>query len=284
MPITPPPIAPDPNDPASYPARGDALMAWLPVMVEEYNDDMDGINGSVAAAQAAAAAASASAGTTGTSTTSLTIGTGAKTLTIETGKVFVAGQWVVISHSANTANQMIARIDSYVSGTGVLNATVMKAFGSGTAASWVVGLTPAFDDNALPKSGGTMTGSITEMGNSSTIKDPDGVAQAVGYRSIPLRAATSQQTLALTDAGRGITITTGGVIVPANATVAFAVGDTVAVYNNSSSNQTISAAAGVTLRQAGTSNTGSRTLAQRGFCMLTKVATNEWVSTGAGLS
>lgn len=285
MPISPfPSPAPSRADPTNYPARADDAMTWFENLPDEFNADIASLEGSVAAAQAAAAAASASVGTTGTSTTSLTIGTGAKTLTIETGKVFVAGQWVVISHSANTANQMIARIDSYVSGTGVLNATVMKATGSGTAASWVVGLTPAFDDNALPKSGGTMTGPIAEMGNSSTIKDPDGVAQPVGYRSLPLRPATAQQTLALTDVGRGISITTGGIIVPANATVAFAVGDMIAVYNNSGSSQTISAAGGVTLRLAGGSSTGSRTLAQRGFATLMKVATNEWVANGAGLS
>lgn len=271
-------------DPTNYPARADAAMAWFEDLPDDFNADIASLASSVAAAQAAAASASASVGTTGTSSTSLTIGTGAKTLTIETGKVFVAGQWVVISQSANAANQMIARIDSYVSGTGVLNATVVKATGAGTAASWVVGLTPAFDENALPKSGGTMTGPIAEMGNSSTIKDPDGAAQPVGYRSLPLRAASSQQTLALTDVGRGISITTGGVIVPTNATVAFAIGDTIAVYNNSGSSQTISAAVGVTLRLAGGSNTGNRTLAQRGFATLMKVGTNEWVAAGPGLS
>lgn len=284
MSITPPPTPPSREDPANFPARADALMGWLPVMVQEFNDSLDDIDGSVAAAQAAAAAASASVGTTATSTTSLTIGLGSKLLTIQTGKVFVTGQWVVISHAANAANQMIARIDSYNSGTGALAVTVSKAAGGGTAASWVVGLTPAFDDDALPTSGGTMTGPIAEMGNSSSIKDPDGTARAVGYRNLPIRAATSQQTLALADVGRCISITTGGIVVPANATVAFTVGDTISVYNNSGSSQTISAAGGVTLRLAGSASTGSRTLALRGFCTLMKVATDEWVVTGAGLS
>ncbi|ARR52121.1 hypothetical protein HY78_00925 [Rhizorhabdus wittichii DC-6] len=253
-------------------------------MVDEYNGDMDGINASVAAAQAAAAAASASIGTTGTSTTSLTIGTGAKALTIQTGKVFVAGQWVAITHTANGANQMIGRIDSYDSGTGALGVTVAKATGAGTAASWSIGLTPAYDSTALQTTGGTMTGPIAEMGNGSSILDPGGTARAVGYRSIPLRAATSQQTLALTDVGRGISITTGGIIVPTNAAVPFAVGDAISIYNNSGSGQAISAAAGVTLRLAGGSSTGTRTLSQRGFCTLLKVATDEWISFGVALT
>lgn len=280
MPITPPPVAPDPNDPVTYPERGDALMAWLPVMVGEYNDDMDSINGSVSAAQAAAAAAAASAGTTASSTTSTSLGTGAKTLTIQTGKVFVAGQWVVIAQSANPANQMIARIEAYNSATGQLDVTAVSASGTGTVASWVIGLTPAPDTNALPKTGGTMTGAIAEMGNDSSIKDPDGVAQPVGYRGVPLRAASSQQTLAFSDAGRGISITTGGVIVPTNAAVPFAIGDLVTIYNNSGSTQQITAAAGVTLRLNGSSTTGTRTIALRGVATLMKVATNEWVAMG----
>lgn len=284
MAITPLPTPPSRDDPANFAVRADAFLGALPDMVTEVNEALDDIDGSVAAAQSAAAAASASVGTTGTSTTSLTIGTGAKSLTIQTGKVFVAGQWVVISHSSNTANQMTARIDGYNSVTGVLDVTVAKASGSGTASSWVVGLTPGYDDTALPKSGGTMTGPIAEMGNGSTIKDPDGTARPVGYRNIPLRAATSQQTLALTDNGRGISITTGGIIVPTNAAVAFAIGDTVLIHNKSGSSQTISAAGGVTLRLAGSSSTGSRTLAQRGVATLMKVDTDEWVATGAGLS
>lgn len=129
-----------------------------------------------------------------------------------------------------------------------------------------------------------MTGPIAEMGNSSSIKDPDGIARPVGYRNVPLRTATSQQTLALTDMGRGIAITTGGIIIPTNATVAFAIGDTVLIHNKSGSSQTISAAGGVTLRLAGSSSTASRTLAQRGIATLMKVDTDEWVIAGAGLS
>ncbi|KQX18150.1 hypothetical protein [Sphingomonas sp. Root1294] len=136
----------------------------------------------------------------------------------------------------------------------------------------------------LPLAGGTMTGAIAEMGNASTIKDATGTNRKVGYRGIPLRAATSQQTLALTDVGTMISITTGGIIVPANSSVAFSVGDVVAIYNNSGSSQAISVAVGVTLRLAGSATTGARTLAQRGFATLTKVATDEWIISGAGAS
>ena len=82
----------------------------------------------------------------------------------------------------------------------------------------------------------------------------------------------------MADQGKMVTIT-GGVTIPANGSVAFPVGTTVVIYNNSSSDQTISITTD-TLRLAGTATTGSRTLAQRGFATCIKVASTEWVITG----
>ncbi|ABQ70799.1 hypothetical protein Swit_4461 [Rhizorhabdus wittichii RW1] len=136
----------------------------------------------------------------------------------------------------------------------------------------------------LPLSGGAMTGALTDMGAGSTIKDPGGTARKIGYRNIPSVAKTSAYVLALNDVGECIDITTGGVTVPANAAVAFGIGDAISIYNNSASSQTITAAAGVTLRLAGTATSGSRTLGQRGWMTLRKVSVDEWVSSGSGLS
>jgi hypothetical protein len=109
------------------------------------------------------------------------------------------------------------------------------------------------------------------------------LADAVGYKGIPQNAQTASYTLALSDIGKHISITTGGVTIPANGTVAFPVGSAVTIYNNSASNQTISITTD-TLRLAGTATTGSRTLAQRGICTCVKVAATEWVISGAGLT
>ena len=142
----------------------------------------------------------------------------------------------------------------------------------------------------LLKSGGTMAGNIamaggnvTDQGNGSTVRDGAGTARSVGYRNVPLTAKATSYQIALTDVGQGLT-TTAGVTVPPNATTAFGVGDTVTIYNNSASNITITQGAGVTLRLVGTSTTGNRTLAQRGICTLLKVATDEWVISGGGVS
>lgn len=145
-------------------------------------------------------------------------------------------------------------------------------------AAWVVAAA-----GPLLKSGGTMTGDIA-MTYASTVKDSGGSAHNVGYRNLPLTAKTASYQIALTDVGTLISITTGGVTVPPNSTTAFASGDTATIYNNSGSNQTITQGAGVTLRLVGTSTTGNRTLAQRGTCTLLKVATDEWIASGGGVS
>jgi hypothetical protein len=108
-------------------------------------------------------------------------------------------------------------------------------------------------------------------------------ANTIGYRGLPQNSQTASYTLALADAGKHISITTGGVVIPANSSIAFPVGTAVVVFNNSGSNQTISITTD-TLRQAGTANTGSRTLAQYGLATCVKVASTTWVISGAGLS
>lgn len=107
--------------------------------------------------------------------------------------------------------------------------------------------------------------------------------------SVPQNAKTTAYTLTATDKGKHISITTGGVTVPPSTLtggvyVPFAVGDVVSIYNNSGSNQTITAGAGVTLRLVGTATAGNRTLAQRGLATILCVAPNEFVVTGGGIS
>jgi len=121
---------------------------------------------------------------------------------------------------------------------------------------------------ALPKSGGTMTGAITFNSGQA-------------YPQIPANSQTSAYVLVAGDAGKHINITTGGVTV--NASV-FATGDAVSIYNNSGSDQTITQGTSVTLRQAGTANTGNRTLAQYGVATLLCVGSDTFVISGAGLS
>ena len=100
-------------------------------------------------------------------------------------------------------------------------------------------------------------------------------------RRIPQQSKTAAYTLVAADSGQHISTTTGGVTVPSGV---FSAGDAVTIFNNSASNQTITQGTSVTMRQAGTANTGNRTLAQYGLCTVLCVASNTFVITGSGLS
>ena len=109
------------------------------------------------------------------------------------------------------------------------------------------------------------------------------LVDAVGYKGLPQNSKTASYTLALTDMGKMINTTTGGVVIPANGSVAFPIGSTVIIYNNSASNQTISITTD-TMYLAGTATTGSRTLAQRGLATVVKVTATNWVISGGGVT
>lgn len=100
-------------------------------------------NASNSASQAAASAQTAinAPGTSATSTTSLTIGTGSKTLTIQTGKSFVVGMFVLIAKTSDPANYMSGQITSYNSSTGELTVVISSSEGSGTHSDWTISLT-----------------------------------------------------------------------------------------------------------------------------------------------
>ena len=100
-------------------------------------------------------------------------------------------------------------------------------------------------------------------------------------RAVPQNAKTSAYILAASDVGKHIGITTGGVTVDAGI---FSAGDAVSIYNNSSSNQTITQGTSVTMYLAGTATTGNRTLAQRGVATVLCVGTDTFVIMGGGLT
>jgi hypothetical protein len=107
-------------------------------------------------------------------------------------------------------------------------------------------------------------------------------ANSLGFRGIPQNARTGAYTLTLDDAGKHISNTTGGFAIPANGTTAFPIGTTVVLFNNSASSQNITITTD-TLRFAGTSLTGTRTLDGYGLATCVKVATTVWVISGAGV-
>jgi hypothetical protein len=119
--------------------------------------------------------------------------------------------------------------------------------------------------------------------NVSGVLTSGNLADTAGYKGLPQNSQTGAYTLALTDIGKHISITTGGVVIPANSSVAFPVGSAVVLFNNSGSSQTISITTD-SLRLAGSSLTGSRTLPQYGLATCVKVASTVWAISGTGVS
>jgi hypothetical protein len=62
------------------------------------------------------------------------------------------------------------------------------------------------------------------------------------------------------------------------------VGENVVIYNNSASQQTITQGSGVTLRLAGTTQTGNRFIQQRGLATVICVVGDEYTISGAGVT
>jgi len=120
------------------------------------------------------------------------------------------------------------------------------------------------------------------IGESSTV---GGVV--IGYRDVPITTQNATYTFALTDAGRSVgkdNATAYTYTIPANASVAFPVGTVITVFNNNATNNITIAITTDTLRLAGTTSTGSRTVAPFGLCTLFKVSSTVWMASGSGVS
>ncbi len=125
------------------------------------------------------AVAVASDGLKATSTTSLAIGTGAKTFTIQAGKSFSAGTYVIATSAANSANYMHGQITSYTSGTGALITDIQDIGGSGTLADWNISLSGTRGAAGATFTGGTLTSAINEA-PAVTIASGAGSPVAIG--------------------------------------------------------------------------------------------------------
>lgn len=124
---------------------------------------------------------------------------------------------------------------------------------------------------------------MTGMQTDSTIRDRNNLDKYVGFRGVPVVARTAATPIIAVYEDCLILNTTGGWQIPANSSLALPVGFTAQLYNDSASAQSITITSD-TLRQAGTTNTGTRTLAARGLCVIEKIKTTEWLISGVGLT
>lgn len=104
------------------------------------------------AAQAAAATAAQAPTASGTSNNSLAIATGALTLTTNTGRAFVPGQYVAIANTqAPATRSMWGTVVAYNSANGQMQVHVGRAMGSGTHAGWTISIAQPNLPASLPR-------------------------------------------------------------------------------------------------------------------------------------
>jgi hypothetical protein len=244
------------------------------------------VNTTVAVANGGTGATTLTGIVKGTGTSALTAGTVSLTSEV-TGTLPVANGGTGVTASTGTTAVVLSNSPTLVTPTlGAASATsVAAALGSVGAPSYTftgntnTGIySPAADTIAFVE-GGVEALRITSTGG---ITSAD-LVDAVGYKGLPQNSRTASYTLALSDMGKMVNTTTGGVVIPANASVAFPIGSAISIFNNSGSSQTISITTD-TLRLAGTATTGSRTLAQYGLATCVKVAATTWAISGAGVT
>jgi len=135
--------------------------------------------------------------------------------------------------------------------------------------------------------GGTVTAaSITAQASAATTAS---TVASVGYMGLP-QNATGTTTLTMSDAGKHIYVTTAGqtITIPAAASVAYPIGTTITFIAGASATTVLIAITTDTLRLAGGTSTGTRTLAANGIATAVKVSgtssSGVWYINGTGLT
>jgi hypothetical protein len=139
-------------------------------------------------------------------------------------------------------------------------------------------------DNGIVNGTLTVTGATTlqsTLAVTGTVTGSSSIADSIGnVRNVPANSQSTSYVLVATDNGKFIS-TNAGVTIPSGV---FSIGNNVSIYNNSAASITITQGGGVTLRWAGTTSTGNRTIAERGLVTVLCVASNEFVITGTGIT
>ena len=121
--------------------------------------------------------------------------------------------------------------------------------------------------------------------HSATLADAAGAQYNVGFLEAPQVSQTTNYAAVLSDSGKHILMNGTSITftIPANASVAYPLGTVLTVVNTNSTSLSIAITTD-TMTKAGSTTTGTRTLAQNGVATVIKIGTTSWLATGTGLS
>ena len=137
---------------------------------------------------------------------------------------------------------------------------------------------------------GTTTLQSSNTNSTTTLSLPEPAeAATLGFLNIPQNSQSGAYTLVITDSGKQIfhpsaDTTARTFTIPANSSVAFAVGTGITFINQNDAGVVTIAITNDTMRLAGAGTTGSRTLAANGIATCVKVTSTEWIISGTGLT
>jgi hypothetical protein len=157
------------------------------------------------------------------------------------------------------------------------NSTTTLSFGGVSA-----NVTLSFTTGAAGVS--RMTLAATNVDALKTVDDA-GSFQTVGWRDCPLNQQNSNYQLVFADRGKMIRMNGGTTVtIPPNSLVPFPDGTTIVIVNNTVGNISIGITTDI-LILAGTSTTGTRTLASNGIAVISKsYSATQWSISGTGVS
>ena len=168
--------------------------------------------------------------------------------------------------------------------TGVVSATTFVGSLTGTSGTITTFNSTNGTITNLTGTSGTITtfnstnGTITNLTNTNlNVTGVVTFSSTQTYPRIPANTQGSAYTLVLSDAGKVVINSSGGVTVPASI---FSAGDVISVYNNSASDIALNQGSSVTMYKAGSATTGNQLIAQRGIGVVLCVASNEFVCSG----
>jgi hypothetical protein len=273
--------------------------------------------GTLASSGALALNAIVVGGGAGAAPSTVTTGTGVVTaLGVNTGS---AGSFVVNGNSLGTPSSgtltnatglplstgVTGTLSPANGGTGVSNnsastLTISGNFATTLTVSGITGVT-------LPTTGTLATLAGSETFTNKTLTSPtlttpalgtpssgtlssctvDGT-DSVGFRNIPINSQSAAYTLVLADSGKAILHPSTDAnartfTIPANGSVAYAIGTALTFINMTSQVVTIAITTD-TMYLAGSGTTGSRSLAQYGVATAIKMTSTTWIISGSGLT